>query len=286
MTNILITGSSGFIGSHILNKLYKKNKIYLILRKKNKHRNKLPLHQNIKIIYYDGFDNLNKKLKNINANIVIHCATHYIKNHAFEDIDKFVKSNMLFGNILIENLRSMKTKKFINFSTVWEDHNSIKDNNLNLYSVYKKGFSILIDYYKKLLNKINFYNLMVSDTFGHNDKRLKIINVLRKNYNKKKTTKIISRNLSVNLLNVNDIFNAVDTIIKKNIKPGRYLLKNKNSYKIGDIIKAFNAINSPNIKVEWLSKKIIKEKIYPYTPLSGWHAKQSGIKDIIDTIKT
>ena len=36
MIQILITGSTGFIGSYLLKKLCKKNKIYVILRKKRK----------------------------------------------------------------------------------------------------------------------------------------------------------------------------------------------------------------------------------------------------------
>ena len=39
------------------------------------------------------------------------------------------------------------------------------------------------------LNDIKFYELMISDTFGSNDQRKKIINTLKINYRKKRTTK-------------------------------------------------------------------------------------------------
>ena len=67
---------------------------------------------------------------------------------------------------------------------------------------------------------------MISDTFGKNDKRVKLINLLRNNYKKNIITKIISKNLYINLLNVEDIIYAVKLICKKNIKSDRYLLKN------------------------------------------------------------
>ena len=89
----------------------------------------------------------------------------------------------------------MKVKKFINFSTVWEDYDSLKENPYNLYSAYKLAFSKIINFYKKNLSKIKFYELMISDTFGHNDERIKIINVIKKNYKKNKTTKLKSKNL-------------------------------------------------------------------------------------------
>ena len=286
MKKILITGSTGFIGSYLLKSFYTKNKIYIILRKKSKNIKKIKRYKNIKIISYEAFDELNRKLKKIKIDVAIHCATHYVKNHTYKDLLDLNKSNILLGNIILENLKVMKVKKFINFSTVWEDYNAIKGNNYNLYSTYKKSFSLLINYYSKNLHKINFFNMMISDTFGENDNRLKIINTLRKNYKKNRTTKIISRNLFVNLLNIKDIAGAINLIIKKNIKAGKYVLKNKISYKMIDLINTLNATSSKKkLRVKWISNKIIKEKIYPYKKLINWNPKQSSMIDIIDVIK-
>ena len=284
MKSILITGSTGFIGSYLLKTLYPNNKIYIILRNKKKNINKIK-YKNIKVISYNSFNELNKKLKKLTVNIVIHCATHYVQNHKYKDLLELNKSNILFGNIILENLKIMKTRKFINFSTVWEDYNSIKDNNNNLYSVYKKSFTLLINYYKKNFPKISFFNIMLSDTFGENDNRLKIISVLRKNYKNNKTTKIISKNLFINLINIDDIVSAINLLIKKNIKGDKYVVKNKVSYKMIDLIRAFNLMTDMNLKIKWLSNKIIKEKIYPYRKLLGWKPKKSSIIDIIKIIK-
>ena len=284
MKSILITGSTGFIGSYLLKTLYPNNKIYIILRNKKKNINKIK-YKNIKVISYNSFNELNKKLKKLTVNIVIHCATHYVQNHKYKDLLELNKSNILFGNIILENLKIMKTRKFINFSTVWEDYNSIKDNNNNLYSVYKKSFTLLINYYKKNFPKISFFNIMLSDTFGENDNRLKIISVLRKNYKNNKTTKIISKNLFINLINIDDIVSAINLLIKKNIKGDKYVVKNKVNYKMIDLIRAFNLMTDMNLKIKWLSNKIIKEKIYPYRKLLGWKPKKSSIIDIIKIIK-
>lgn len=279
--NILLTGCTGFIGSNILNEISKKNKIFLIIRKKNKEI----ITKNKKYIQYRNFEDLNNKLKKLKIDVVIHAATHYAKKHSFQDIKKFSDSNILFGNIILENLKDMEVKKFINFSTVWEDFNSIKDNFLNLYSVYKKSFSNIIDYYKNNTTKIKFYNLLISDTFGINDNRKKIINVLRLNYKKNQTTNINSKNLYLNLLNSYDITRVILMICNKNIKPGKYVLKNNKNFKISKIVDEFNKKYNHKLKVKWLSKKIIFEKIYPYNKLVGWKPTRSNISEIIKVIK-
>jgi len=278
---ILLTGSTGFIGSTLVKVLSKKYLIYIILRKKNR---KFSKNKNIIKIKYNNLKNLNNKLRKFKINTVVHCATHYVKNHNFEDIKKLSDSNILFGNIILENLKKMGVKKFINFSTVWENYDGKKGNYFNLYSAYKASFVNIINYYKKKLNNIKFINLAISDTFGQNDKRKKIINVLRDNYKKNYETKVVSKNLYMNLLNVADIKNAIYLILERNYQSGEYLLENNKSYKIFDIVKNINNNNSKKIKVKWLSNKVLKEKSYKFKVLKDWKPANSKIGDIVRTI--
>ena len=178
----------------------------------------------------------------------------------------------------------MGVKKFINFSTVWENYDGKKGNYFNLYSAYKASFVNIINYYKKELNNIKFINLAISDTFGKNDKRKKIINVLRDNYKKNYETKVVSKNLYMNLLNVADIKNAIYLILERNYQSGEYLLENNKSYKIFDIVKNINNNNSKKIKVKWLSNKVLKEKSYKFKVLKDWKPANSKIEDIVRTI--
>ena len=283
MRKILLTGSSGFIGSNILNIFSKYYKFYILVRKKPS--NKYLKNKNISVIKFKNYNSLNSKLNKIKVDIVIHCATHYVKDHKFQDIEKLCHSNLMLGNVILENLTKLKASKFINFSTVWEDGNAKKDNVENLYSAYKKSFSTILSFYKKNFKKINFYELMVFDTFGNNDHRKKIIHTLKINYHKNKSTTIVSKNLYMNLLNVSDIINAIDLILKKNVVPKKYSITNNFNIKILDLIKIFNKQNQKKLKVKWLSNNLIKYKIYPYDKLNGWKPKNSYIKDIISYIK-
>ena len=281
MKNILLTGSTGFIGSELLKYLSNYNKVYITVRKKYKINLN---NKNINKIYFNSYKNLRYKIKKLKIDTVVHCATHYVKNHNFEDIKELSESNILFGNIILENLKIMRVKKFVNFSTVWENYDGKKDNCYNLYSAYKAGFGKIISFYKKENKNIKFLNLVISDTFGLGDKRKKLVNLLKTNYKRNLVTKVISKNLYINLLNVKDIISAIKLILKKNYKSDTYILKNKNNFKIYDIIKKIEKYSQKKIKVKWLSNKIIKEKIYKFKTLKGWKPKNSDIKDIIRII--
>ena len=46
----------------------------------------------------------------------------------------------------------------------------------------------------------------------------------------------------------------------------------------------FNLQSKKKLKIKWLSKRLIKEKIYKKNRLKNWSIKNSNIKDIIDII--
>ena len=283
MPNILLTGATGFIGSNILKEIRLNNKVFIIQRFESKK--KIKKTKNIKIITFKNYNILSNKLKKIKVDTIIHCATHYKKEHIQKDILKFIQSNILLGNIILENLKKLNAKQFINFSTTWKNFDNKKNNPRNLYAANKKSFNCLIQYYKKKIPNINFIDLMIVDTFGENDKRQKLINTLRNNYIKKRTSKIISKRLYLNLINVEDIVNAVKILLKNKIQPGKYILKNSNYFNLFELIEYINKNNNNNrIKVKWLSNTLIKDKILKYKKLKNWNPKKSNIKNVKDLI--
>ncbi len=280
MFKILLTGSTGFIGSNILNKIKIDNKVFIIKRSHSKK--KILKNKNIKLLEFNNYKTLSNKLKKIKVDIIIHCATHYKKNHKSSDIEKFASSNIVLGNIILDNLDILEPKKFINFSTIWEDSNGLKDNPANLYAAYKTSFNSIIEYYKKRNSNIKFIDIMLADTFGENDTRNKLINTLIKNHKKKEKTEIVSKKLFLNLLNVKDIVSAIEIIIKKNITPGKYLLKNHRYLSIYKLINYLNLNRNINIKTKWLSNTLVKNKILNYKTLKSWKPKKSNIRNIKD----
>ncbi len=276
---ILLTGGSGFVGLNLIKDLITYYKLYVIVRKKDSRLKKIK-NKNLNIVSFNSPKNFKSFFKKKKIDFVIHCATHYCKTHNFEDLEKMSVSNILLGNVILDLNKYLKYKKFINFTTVWENYNGKLNNAKNLYSSYKQSFSKILDYYKKIYPRSKFYNIFLSETFGNNDRRKKIIQVLKQNYKNNKTSKVVSKKLSMNLLNVKDICSGVNIILKKKVMPGNYLMCNKENVKVSNLVKLINSTSHKKIKVQWSSNINLKEKIYKYKMLPFWRPNNSKIKDL------
>ena len=280
MKKILITGSNGFVGKNILIELLPKYKIYVTVRKEF-FRQRKKTDKNLLFIIFKNHNDLNIKLKKIKVDCVIHCATNYLKVHKSNDIHDLINTNITFGNIILENLNKMNVKKFINFSTVWQDFDGKENLPFNLYSATKSAFENIIRYYEIKLKNISFYNLYIGDTYGYHDNRKKIINVIKTRINSNKLINITSKNLFLNLLNVFDITNAIKILLKKNIKSGNYNLTNKSFIKISKVLDILRKKYNFKISLKYNSNRIIKFKIFKLKRLPYWKPVKSDATDLI-----
>ena len=282
---LLLTGTSGFIGYNFLTYILSKNyNVIDVLRIKNKKNPKIKklkkkYPKKYKNIFYSKNTQLEKKIKKIKVNYFINFATLYKNNHSYKDIFGFVESNILFPT-LIYDLISKKVKKVINFGSMMQHQSGKKLGSKNLYAATKNAFEMINNFYSYEKKKTKFYNLKLYESFGEYDYRKKLIPIIIKNYKKNKTTKIISKNLELNVIHVNDIINAIMIILNNSVKPGSYCLKNKKNIKIKELISILNKNLKKKIKVKYLKKpatKIIKSKL---KKLPKWEADNNLIKRI------
>jgi CDP-3, 6-dideoxy-D-glycero-L-glycero-4-hexulose-4-reductase len=275
---ILITGSTGFLGKNILNFLIKKNfKIYDVLRLNKKKTIKKK--NNYIPIFFNNLENLSILLKKINPNVIIHCATHYTLNNDTESINKIINANISFGTVLLEAFKKKKII-FINFGSMME--HSIKNLDIpeNFYALTKNIFYRIQNYYSINNSKIKFYNLKLFDTYGLNDNRKKLIPTIIQNYKNRKTTFIKPGNLRLNLINCNNINNIIEKIIKKKLRFGTYIIKNKNFTIIKELIKRVNRKLKKKIKIKFIGYKKIEQKKILF-PCINIAEKQNDIQNFL-----
>jgi nucleoside-diphosphate-sugar epimerase len=277
---ILITGSTGFIGSHIKEFLLEKNYLVIdILRKKNKKKIK-KIYKNYKPIFYNNIYDLEKKIKKIQYNIIINCATFYSKNYDCKTVLELIKTNILFSTlIIIGNQKNLK--KIINFDTMMQHSINENFNPMNVYAITKFAHKDISKFIISKNKNIKFYNFKLYETFGLNDKRNKLIPSIIKNYKKNKFTNIVSNNLEMNFTNINNIIQIIEKILNKNLyTPKEYILKNYKSVNIRELINECNQKLKKKIKVKYLSSKKINLIRIKNSRIQNMNLK-SNIKDFI-----
>jgi nucleoside-diphosphate-sugar epimerase len=253
---ILITGSTGFIGSNIINLLLKNNLyIYDVLRNKNKSNkniNEIKKDRNYFPIFYKKIDELEKKLKKLKIDVVINCATFYSNKNDIKTIQNLTNTNIIFCSTILEILKK-KIKKFINFGSMMEYSNGKNFSPKNFYAITKYFFQEIEQFYKLNNKQIKFYDLKLYETYGDNDKRKKIVPTIIKNYLQKKKVFIVSRKLKMNFVHIESLMKVIHMIIFDKVKEGEYCVKNDKFTNIQNLINSLNRNLKNKIKVKYLS---------------------------------
>jgi CDP-3, 6-dideoxy-D-glycero-L-glycero-4-hexulose-4-reductase len=284
---ILITGSTGFIGSNIINLLLKKDVyIYDVLRNKNKKNKKireLKKNKNYLPIFYRKFDELEKKLKKIKIDTVINCAAYYTSKNDIKNIENLVRTNIIFCSIILEVLKN-KIKKFINFGSMMEYSSGNHFSPKNFYAITKYSFQKIEDFYKLNNKKIKFYNLKLFETYGDNDKRKKIIPTIIKLYSQNKNITIVSKKLEMNFVHIESLLIAINMIISNKVKEGEYCIKNNKFTNIRELINKLNKKLKKKIRTNYLSSKTFSNSSKQLKKFPYWDDNKNLEKFLLDRL--
>ena len=121
MLKLLITGGLGFVGSHLVDSLVKKNHKIMILTKtlsKKKNIKKSAKKVQIEKIDLTNFQQLGKIIEKFKPDVIIHLAGNASHSKSFENPLKDIDSNAKTTLFMLEKIRKLNTQcKFILGST-------------------------------------------------------------------------------------------------------------------------------------------------------------------------
>lgn len=295
---ILLTGGTGFIGSHLLEKLLHLNKKVIILKRSfsNTWRiNEFIENKNLVKINIDKI-NLNDIFNQFDIQGVFHLATYAPRSHKSKDISNMIDSNINFPTQLLENSVHNNVKFFINTGSFFEyelNNSPISETDkiksFNLYASTKTAFEDILKFY------CEDYDLMCSTLklftpYGPKDDEKKIIPYLIINSIQKKNMLIKSPTKKLDFIYVKDIIDCYITLMDNISKLQQYEPFNIGTgigTTIKDVLKIIEYnlgknehINYGKLEDEqvWCSNKKLKE-ILNWSPKTNL---ESGLKYTID----
>ncbi len=154
---ILLTGATGFLGSHLLKALVNKGYEVVVLKRSTSNMWRLKGFENTFISYDIDQVPLQKVFQEQPIDTVIHTACVYGRKG--ESIQQILKTNLMLGVELLTVAIDFNTKHFLNTST-------LLGKQINAYALSKKQFE---EWLKLASNKIQVVNLKLELMFGEQD---------------------------------------------------------------------------------------------------------------------
>lgn len=179
--NILITGSTGFVGRHLIPALQQNENYDLICVSRDVEKAKA-LYGDTRIVYISTTELY--KIQECTPECVIHLAAYLSSKNDSETLHSLLDSNIVWGAELLDALKNCRSLKlFVNIGTFAEYRfGPMLVDNAYLYSATKTAFKQLLKYYADL-SGYKFIHIIPYTIYGGEDSQKKIMDLIKGSFN-------------------------------------------------------------------------------------------------------
>tara|TARA_B110000438_G_scaffold248131_1_gene250695 strand:+ start:167 stop:1006 length:840 start_codon:yes stop_codon:yes gene_type:complete len=270
-----IIGSTGFMGENIS----------AFLKKKNYQVKNFSSYKKLK---KNWLETVCKEIKRYSPEIIINCSASQILDDDKKSIESLIHTNLYAQSCFVSEAKKLKNFiGFITFGSRWEydENGNYKPN--TFYAASKHASDYLLKYFAD--KKTTIVVLKIFDTYGINDKRSKILNLLLKNYKNNTKLKLSPGAQEIDYVNILDICELIKLVcrdIKKNKINGfkKYTVSSNKPITLIKLTKILKKILKKDLDIEMgalkyrdnESMKTLK-KIFNY---KLWKPKSNLTKDL------
>lgn len=284
MKQVVITGITGYIGSHLARELIARGvKVFGLAREPWNTTYIADIKDRLHLFPYDGTaESIQKTLEIAKPDVVFHLATHYARSHSLDEITAMHECNLLYGNYLLEAMNICGVRSVVYASTVFCHYQQEAYNPLNLYAATKQAFSDIMRYYTEACD-IRSLTIYLSDSYGPGDKRPKLLNLLKRAYRENMPVNVSSGLQDYDVLYISDITSALiqggKLVLEQETTSTAYQIYNEKYLNLRDTVALMERVNQIKVPVNWGANSSISrsnEQVIRVNPLlPGWHPKVS-----------
>lgn len=280
---ILLTGATGFLGSHLIPQLRDRgHRVGCLLRSSSVLQQDLadlPVWR----VEANGAG-FREAMTEFMPDVVVHLAALYVAEHRYEDVGPLVQANVTFGAYLLDAMQSVSCKAMVYAGTSWQHYRDRNYCPVNLYAATKQAFSALAEYYLDAAG-LRLLELHLYDSYGEDDPRSKLVNRLKAAAESGDELAMSEGEQRVHLVHVDDLSRGVmmacDQV--RNFKAGErriYRLPSAEVVSLRELVAACNAADpSHSVTVRWGAQPYRQREVFQSWEgaevLPGWRQEMS-----------
>jgi len=291
---VLVTGGTGYLGASLVKRLLLEGFNVGVLVRKGASLQLLDQHlSEIKLLEFDGdYASIDEWFALHKPVAVFHLASLFLVKHEPGQIPGLIQSNIQLGTQLAEASVKHGCRNFINTGTSWQSYKSPEYEPVNLYAATKESFEKILFYYSQSLG-LRVVTLRLFDTYGPNDPRAKIIQLLVRSVKSGAELKLSPGEQRLNLVHIKDVIECfmlaykwIDTQSPSTHK--FFGVYDDVDYSLKEIVSVIELISERKLNVNFgvfpYREREVMKPVEGYARLPGWHpiiALQVGLAELL-----
>ncbi|HEY0665075.1 MAG TPA: NAD(P)-dependent oxidoreductase [Gallionella sp.] len=280
----LVTGGSGFVGSHLVRRLVREGwQVHVVGREASCYPEAPEFVHVIKHVHDGSTERLVDCVAQAKPDVVFHLASLFLSQHAIKDVTPLIQSNVLFGNQLLEAMRVNNIKHLVNTGTSWQHYNNEDYNPVCLYAATKQAFEAIMEYYVQAC-EMEAITLKLFDTYGPDDARPKLFSLLEKAAKTQETLAMSPGEQLIDLVYIDDVLDAyllaAERLLQNKVsRQETYAITSDEPVQLRELVATFSQVIGKPVPVDWGARTYRpREVMAPWNKgehLPGWKPKIS-----------
>jgi len=255
--NVLVTGSTGFVGKHLVARLLADgHDVHVLLRNSSdasilgRSLDRVTVHR------HDGStEGLIKVVEDSNPTTVLHLASLFLGEHQRGDVESLIASNVLFSTQVVEAMIANGVIQLVNTGTSWQHYSDENYNPVNLYAATKQAFRSILTYYIEV-HGLRVINLELFDTYGPDDHRGKLFALLERLRTSGDSLAMSPGEQEIDLVFISDVASAFVTAMNR-FDSG--MDESEETFSVGtgspislkQLVETFESVIGAKLPIEW-----------------------------------
>ena len=258
---ILLSGATGFIGRSFIDSCAREYEIHCIVRQTSDTRcldNKVAIHR------FSEVKQLYDVASEIRPDVLIHLAGLFLSNHDEDSIEELLHSNIVFSTVLFDAVNEAGCNKILNFGSYWQNYNGKDYCPVNLYAATKQSVEDILRFYSDAKGS-RVITLTIFDTYGENDKRKKILNIVN-DLKDGDMLEMTGGEQRVYMVHISDIISAIKITIELLFREQegdyqKFFLRDENPIRLRDLVDLMIRVQNKRVDIEYGAKPYREREI-------------------------